>query len=265
MALAAALALATVEQPLRVKRFKPLAKVVNIAEHGDELDHRDLHMVQADVSNPPPYADPYGIQHPSAYPEFRLKDITMQLVKKTKIFYIYLIATIAVVVGSIFLMYEKPTAQDIRIDTSDWKTWAWNAACGDFDIKYSPDWHVQLSYSGELGCNGTITHLPAEYRSLDKASEGIVIRFSYSKTSAVTETTAQNIEEKIIKFPERSFFPSILRCIKIKDIERDFVFIECYVNTDKGIYVIVSDIKSNYKNSYEYKVNKLLESFKLNN
>jgi hypothetical protein len=161
-------------------------------------------------------------------------------------------------------MYEKPTAQDIQVDTSDWKTWAWNATCGDFDIKYSPGWHVQLSYSGELGCNGTITHLPAESRSLDKASEGMVVRFSYSKTSAVTETTAQNIEEKIMKFPEKSFFPSTLRCIKMKDTERNLTFIECYENTDKGLYVIVADIKNNHSNTYEHQANKLLESFRLN-
>jgi len=189
----------------------------------------------------------------------------MQLIKKTKIFYIYLIVTIEIVVGSIFLIYENPTAQDIHVDTSDWKTWTWNVTCGDFDIKYSPDWYVQLSYSGELGCNGTITHLPDEYHSLDKASEGIVIRFSYSKTSAVTETTSQDIEEKITKFPERSFFPSILRCTKMKDIERNFLFIECFANTRKGLYVVVVDIKNDYKNRYEHQVNELLESFKINN
>lgn len=189
----------------------------------------------------------------------------MQLIEKTKIFYIYLIVMIVIVVGSTSLMYEKSTAQDIDVDTSDWKIWAWNATCGDFNIKYAPDWHVQLSYSGELGCNGTISHLPAEYRSLDKAGEGIVIKFSYSKTSAVTETTAQNIEEKIMKFPERSFFPSILRCIKTNDIERNLVFIECYVNKNKELYVVVADIKNDYKNKYEHQVSKILESFKLDN
>lgn len=205
-----------------------------------------------------------GLQHPPAYPEFGLKDITMKLIKKAKIFYIDLIVMIAIAVGSIFLMYENLTAQDMHVDTSDWKTWTWNATCGDFDIKYSPSWHVQLSYSGELGCNGTITHFPAEYRSLDKANEGIVIRFSYSRTSAVTETTAQNIEEKIIKFPERSFFPSILRCIRMQSKEQNFIFIECYVKTNEGQYVIVSDIKNDNKNIYEHQVNEILESFKLN-
>jgi hypothetical protein len=189
----------------------------------------------------------------------------MQLIKKIKIFYIDLIVTIVIVVGSIFLMSENSTAQDIHVDTSDWKTRSWNATCGNFNIKYGPDWHVQLSYSGELGCNGTITYLPAEYHSLDKANKGIVIRFNYSKTSAVTETTVQNIEEKIIKFPERSFFPSILRCTKMKNTEQNFIFIECYANTNKGLYVIVADIKNDYKNIYEHQISELLESFQLNN
>ena len=202
---------------------------------------------------------------PPAYPEFRLKDIPMKSIKKIKLFYIDLIVTITIVVGFILLMYENPTAQDMHVDTSDWKTWAWNTTCGDFDIKYSPSWHVQLSYSGELGCNGTITHLPAEYRSLDKASEGIVIRFNYSKTSAVTETTVQNIEEKITKSSDRTFFPSILRCVKMKNIEQNFIFVECYANTNKGLYVVVADIKNDYKNTYENQLNELLESFKINN
>lgn len=189
----------------------------------------------------------------------------MKLIKKTKIFYIDLIVMIAIAVGSIFLTYENLTAQDMHVDTSDWKPWTWNATCGDFGIKYPPRWQVQLSYSGELGCNGTITHLPAEYRSLDKADEGMVIRFSYSKTSAVTETTAQNIEEKIMKFPERSFFPSILRCTKMEDIEQNFVFIECYMNKNEELYVVVADIKNDFKNKYENQVNELLESFKMNN
>lgn len=211
------------------------------------------------------YPKELGLAAPPAFPEFRLKDIVMMLIKKIKIVYIGLIVTITIVVGFIFLMYENPAAQDMHVDTSDWKTWAWNATCGDFDIKYSPSWHVQLSYSGELGCNGTITHLPAGYHSLDKASEGIVIRFSYSKTSAVTETTVQNIEEKIIKSIEKSFFPSILRCVKMKGIEQSFIFIECYANTNKGLYIFVADIKNDYKNKYESKVNELLRSFKINN
>jgi hypothetical protein len=162
-------------------------------------------------------------------------------------------------------MYEKPEAQDIHVDTYNWKTWAWNATCGGFDIKYAPGWHVQMDYSGELGCNGTITHFPAEYRSLDKASKGIIVRFSYSKTSAVAETTTQKIEEKIVKFPERSFFPSALRCTKMKKIEQNFTFIECYITRNKEIYVISIDIKDDYNNIYENQVNELLESFKLNN
>src|SRR5215831_4936002 len=45
--LAGALALAALEQAPHVERLEPLAKVVDIAEHGHELAHRDLHMVQA--------------------------------------------------------------------------------------------------------------------------------------------------------------------------------------------------------------------------
>ena len=45
--LAGALALAALEQVPPVERLEPLAKVVDSAEHGNELAHRDLHMVQA--------------------------------------------------------------------------------------------------------------------------------------------------------------------------------------------------------------------------
>jgi hypothetical protein len=162
-------------------------------------------------------------------------------------------------------MYKKPSAQDIPIDTSDWKTWAWDATCGDFDIKYSPSWHVQLKGSGDLGCNGTISHFPADYHSLDKASEGIVIRFSYSKTSAVSETTAQKIEEKIISSPDKSFFPSTLRCVETKDTEQNLSFIECYETNNNKIYIISADIKNDSKNMYEYQFSELLKSFRLNN
>jgi hypothetical protein len=44
--LAGALALAALEQAPYVERLELLAKVVDIAEHGNELAHRDLHMVQ---------------------------------------------------------------------------------------------------------------------------------------------------------------------------------------------------------------------------
>jgi hypothetical protein len=40
--LAHAVALAVLEQPLLIERFKHLAKVIDIAEHGDELAHKDL-------------------------------------------------------------------------------------------------------------------------------------------------------------------------------------------------------------------------------
>jgi hypothetical protein len=122
-----------------------------------------------------------------------------------------------------------------------------------------------MGYSGELGCNGTISHFPAEYRSLEKASEGIMIRLSYSRTSAVAETTTHKIEEKIVKSPERSFFPSILRCTTLNNIDQNSIFIECYISSSKGLYVISSDIKNDSKNAYESQVIKLLESFKLNN
>jgi hypothetical protein len=45
--LADAVTLAILEQALHIPWFKPLAKIINIAEHGHELAHRDLHMVQA--------------------------------------------------------------------------------------------------------------------------------------------------------------------------------------------------------------------------
>jgi hypothetical protein len=41
------LALAILQQTLPVDRLEDLAKIVDIAEHGDELAHRDPHMVQA--------------------------------------------------------------------------------------------------------------------------------------------------------------------------------------------------------------------------
>jgi hypothetical protein len=182
-----------------------------------------------------------------------------------KVSYIDLIVMVVIGAGSISLMYEETTAQDIHADTSDWKTWTWNATCGDFHIKYSPRWDVHLNDSGELGCNGTIVHLPAEYESLNKASEGVMIRFNYSRTSAVSETTIQNIENSIVKFPEKSFFPFSLRCIKTNNIKKDFTFIECYKKRNKELYVISVDIKNDSKNIYENQVKKLLKSFKLNN
>jgi hypothetical protein len=51
VALACALALAALEQAPQIKRFKPLAKVVNIAEYGDELAHKNLRVVQAAFSD----------------------------------------------------------------------------------------------------------------------------------------------------------------------------------------------------------------------
>lgn len=189
----------------------------------------------------------------------------MNLIKRIKNLCIYQAATSVIVAGSIFLMCEHSVAQDIHVDTHNWKAWAWNATCGGFDIKYSPGWHVRMDDSGELGCNGIITHFPAEYRSLAKASKGIIIRFSYSRTSAVAETTTQKIEEKIVKFPERSFFPSTLRCTKNEEVEQNFIFIECYVVRDKKIYVISADIKNDSDYMYSKQVNELLESFNLNN
>jgi hypothetical protein len=109
----------------------------------------------------------------------------MHSIKIIKTLCVYIVVMTAIESGSLFLIYADSTAQDLSTDTHNWKTWDWNATCGGFDIKYSPGWHVQMGYSGELGCNGTISHFPAEYRSLEKASEGIMIRLSYSRTSAV--------------------------------------------------------------------------------
>src|SRR6185503_11920010 len=54
------------EQMLPVERFKPLAKVVNIAEHSNELAHRDLRMVQAASWRiQPPYVGPVVVSSPS--------------------------------------------------------------------------------------------------------------------------------------------------------------------------------------------------------
>jgi hypothetical protein len=92
-----------------------------------------------------------------------------------------------------------------------------------------------------------------------------MIRFNYSRTSAVSETTIQNIENSIVKFPEKSFFPSSLRCIKTNNIKKYFTFIECYKKRNKELYVISVDIKNDSKNIYENQVKKLLKSFKLNN
>ena len=49
--LADAVTLAILEQTLHIQWFKPLAKIINIAEHGDELAHRDLRRVQAAFSD----------------------------------------------------------------------------------------------------------------------------------------------------------------------------------------------------------------------
>src|SRR5262245_4772800 len=63
---AGTLALSAPQSPVRVERCKPLAKVVDIAAHGNELAHRDLRRVQtAAWSIPPPDAGPYGLTSPS--------------------------------------------------------------------------------------------------------------------------------------------------------------------------------------------------------
>src|SRR5215831_8471077 len=64
--LADAVPLAILEQALHIQGFKPLAKIINIAEHGNQLAHRDLRRVQtASWSIQPPYAAPYGLTSPS--------------------------------------------------------------------------------------------------------------------------------------------------------------------------------------------------------
>jgi hypothetical protein len=50
--LAHAVALAVLEQPLLIERFKPLAKIVDIAEHGNELAHKDPLWFRLMVSQP---------------------------------------------------------------------------------------------------------------------------------------------------------------------------------------------------------------------
>src|ERR1051326_6519046 len=71
--LADTLALAIVEQTLRVERLKPLAKVIDFAEHSNESTHRDLRMVQAaSWRTQPPYVGPVVVSSPRAYPELRL-------------------------------------------------------------------------------------------------------------------------------------------------------------------------------------------------
>lgn len=183
---------------------------------------------------------------------------------KTKIF-LYIITLTVTVGGFMVFIYRKPMAQDISVDTSNWKTWSWSKACGGFDIKHAPDWHTQMGYSGDLGCNGTISHMPSKYPSLAKSDEGIVVRFSYSYSSAEAETTTQELEKEINQFPERAFFPSILRCIKSEDTERKYLFIKCYTIQDKEVYIISADVKNDVNNVYEIKVNELLNSFKINN
>src|SRR5262245_19705401 len=70
--LADTLALAIVEQTLRVERLKPLAKVIDFAEHSNESTHRDLRMVQAaSWRTQPPYVGPVVVSSPRAYPELR--------------------------------------------------------------------------------------------------------------------------------------------------------------------------------------------------
>src|SRR4029450_6471291 len=51
LALTVALPLAVLEQASEIPGLKPLAKVVNIAEHGDELAHKNLRVVQAAFSD----------------------------------------------------------------------------------------------------------------------------------------------------------------------------------------------------------------------
>jgi hypothetical protein len=73
LALAIPLPQTPLQQPWRVERLKPLAKIVDIAEHGNERAHRDLRRVQADLfstSHHTPVS--VGLQDSPTYPEFRL-------------------------------------------------------------------------------------------------------------------------------------------------------------------------------------------------
>src|SRR5918999_3072500 len=66
LTLAPPLALAVLEQTLRVDWLKDLAKIIDIAEHGDKRAHGDLRKVGADCwHNQLPYARPYGLATPS--------------------------------------------------------------------------------------------------------------------------------------------------------------------------------------------------------
>jgi hypothetical protein len=76
VALACAVPLAVLEQALEIEGLKPLAKVVNIAEHGDELPHRDLLWFRLRVATQPPYAGPYGLARLSHLSRIQVKEIS---------------------------------------------------------------------------------------------------------------------------------------------------------------------------------------------
>jgi hypothetical protein len=73
VALAGAALLAVLEQTVHIQGFKPLAKIINIAEHGDQLAHGDLRMMAAkswQISLT--YVGSYGLASFLPYPELRL-------------------------------------------------------------------------------------------------------------------------------------------------------------------------------------------------
>lgn len=83
-----------------------------------------------------------------------------------------------------------------KIDTSDWKTWYWGEGCGDFEIKYPPEWKISGIRSDELGSIGWIS-----YGLLEK-NDGIVINISYSTTSAVAWGMCEKREKEFNNSPK---------------------------------------------------------------
>lgn len=158
------------------------------------------------------------------------------------------------------LIHSTPSTYAQSVPPS-WKIWTWGPECGNFAIKYLSDWQVRMAYSGELGCNGEIFYFPHGFSSFDVAGEGAVMKLSYSQTSAVAQTTARKIEEKITNSPGTSLSFAILQCVRETNDIGNFVFIECYVSPNQAIYIVGVDIRDTPDKKYENLVYQMLSTF----
>ncbi len=175
---------------------------------------------------------------------------------------------VLIVIGFVIYAYNNVPAQEKTggESMSDWKTWTWDQKCGGLKVQYPSSWKIKMAHPrkySSLGCNGEIAYFPYGARSFDDYREGIVLNFTYSETSAEAQTTPEKIEERIKESPNKSFFPSILRCIKDEYIERQLMDFECYARHGQGIYAVSGNIMGaeEKRKEYENKAIQVLKSF----